>query len=279
MGLYELIMKRRSVRNFESQEIPEDVIEKLVDAANNAPSGGNIQPLSIILVREPERRAELADIVGGQPWVKNAPLSMIFCIDFYRLKKWAATFDTQFKGEKALSHFLIAYADIMCSAQNVVLLAGELGLGSVYIGTIQSSMDRGREYFEIPKYVVPMMVLSLGYPRSVPKNVPKLERAAVVHREKYRVDTDAEIAQTFEKKYGSLEDTRENYFERTFVEVVEADKQQRESWADSVKEEMKKLEIKSNAEFLFKLRYPTDQMVKMNDGLFRSLKNAGFDFS
>jgi nitroreductase len=279
MTLYELIMKRRSVRNFDSREIPEHVIESLLDAANNAPSGGNIQPLSIILVQDAEARSELADIVGGQPWVRNAPLSMIFCLDFSRLKKWAAMFETQFKGEKAFSHFLIAYADIMCAAQNVVLLAEECGLGSVYIGTIQSSVDSGREYFDIPEYVLPMMVLSIGYPKSVPKSVPKLEREAIVHREKYRADSDEDIARTFENKYGSLEERMENYFERTFVEAVEADKQQTDSWVASVKEEMKKLEIKSNAEFLFKLRYPADKMVKMNEGLFRSFKNAGFDFS
>ena len=54
MNVYELIMKRRSARNFKDQEIPENVIEQLLDAANNAPSGGNIQPISIILVQEAE---------------------------------------------------------------------------------------------------------------------------------------------------------------------------------------------------------------------------------
>ncbi|KPJ59776.1 MAG: hypothetical protein AMJ46_09800 [Latescibacteria bacterium DG_63] len=279
MSLYEVIMTRRSVRNFDSREIPEHVIESLLDAANNSPSGGNIQPLSVIVVREPEARKELAEIVGSQPWVGNAPLSMVFCLDFYRLKRWATVFNTDFKGEQAFSHFLIAYADLMCSAQSVVLLAEERGLGSVYIGTIQSNMDRAREYFGIPQYVLPMMVLSIGYPKSVPKNVPKLEKEAMVHREKYRVDSDEDITRAFENKYGSLEERMENYFERTFVEAVEADKQQSERWVETVKEEMKRLEIKSNAEFLFKLRYPAEDMVKMNEGLFRSFKNAGFDFS
>ena len=89
MDLYDLMMKRRSVRAFKDQEIPEPVIEKLLDAANNAPSGGNIQPLSIILVRGQEGRDKLAQLAGGQPWVRNGPLSMIFCLDFYRIKKWA----------------------------------------------------------------------------------------------------------------------------------------------------------------------------------------------
>ena len=116
-------MKRGSIRSFKDQEIPEHIIEEVLDAANNAPSGGNIQPISIMLTQEAKRREELAKMVGKRPWVKNAPLSMIFCIDFYGVKKWASMFEVDFKGEKALLQFLIAYADLMCAAQNVVILA------------------------------------------------------------------------------------------------------------------------------------------------------------
>ncbi len=61
MDLYDLLMKRRSVRNFENRPVSDEVIDKLVNAANNAPTGGNMQPLSIIVVREPERRAKLGE--------------------------------------------------------------------------------------------------------------------------------------------------------------------------------------------------------------------------
>jgi FMN reductase (NADPH) len=280
MNLYNLIIKRRSVRNFKNQEIPEHVIEELLDAANNAPSGGNIQPISIILVQKPERRKELSEMVGNQPWVKNAPLSMIFCIDFFRIKKWASMFETDFKGEKALSHFLIAYADLMCSAQNVVILAESHGLGSVYIGTTLDVIDKAREYFTIPKYVLPMMVLSLGYPKSVPKNVPKLKGDVIVHREKYRELSDDQIKKAFEDKYGSFDDNVERYFQKIYVEAVEADKQEKPEWADPewIKKELKKLNIKNNAQFLFKFKYPSEEMIKLNENLIDAFKNAGFDF-
>lgn len=280
MNLYDLMIKRRSARNFKDQEIPEHIIEELLDGANNAPSGGNIQPISIILVREAERRKELSEMVGDQPWVKNAPLSMIFCIDFFRIKKWASMFETDFKGEKALSHFLIAYADLMCSAQNVVILAESHGLGSVYIGTILDAIDKTRKYFMIPEYVLPMMVLSIGYPKSVPKNVPKLKRDVIVHREKYKELSDDQIKKAFEDKYGSFDDNLERYFQRIYVEAVEADKQGKPEWSDPewIKKEMKKLNIKNTAQFLFKFRYPSEEMVKMNENLIGAFKNAGFDF-
>jgi len=73
MNLYNLMMKRRSVRIFKDQEIPESIIDQLMDVVNNAPSGGNIQPLSIILVRTSDGREKLAQLAGDQPWVKKLP--------------------------------------------------------------------------------------------------------------------------------------------------------------------------------------------------------------
>ena len=278
MDLFELMMRRRSVRNFEDRPVPPDVVDRLLDAASNAPSGGNIQPLSIVVVQDPEARAELAEMVGRQPWVRNAPLSMVFCIDFFRVKRWASMFGVDFLGERALSSFLIAYADVMCAAQNVVILAEGCGLGSVYIGTIQSSIGRARELFGMPEYVLPVMVLSLGYPKSVPGGIPKLARNVIVHRERYRTLSDEETSDAFEAKYGNIDDSVDAYLERAYIEVVEADRQQDLGWVEDAKERMEKLGIKSNAEFLFNLRYPQRMMVGMNSRLIASLKKAGFDF-
>jgi nitroreductase len=277
MDSYELLMKRRSVRNFKPDEVPEDILSKLVDAANNAPTGGNMQPLSIIVVREAERRAKLAEMVGSQPWVKNAPLSMIFCLDFWRLKKWAEMSGVSFRGNEALSHFLIGYADVICAAQTVVVLAESFGLGSVYVGTVQYVADDVRPYFELPPYVFPAMLLSLGYPKTVPRSVRKLAVDVVVHRERYKILSDDEIREAYDDKYGPLDENVERYFERTFVEAVEADRQETPAWIEAYRERMTELAIKNNAEFLFKLRYPSDRMVELKAEEIAAFKRAGFD--
>jgi nitroreductase len=276
MNLYDLMMKRRSVRVFKDQEIPESMIEKLLDAAIHAPSGGNIQPLSLILVRSIEGKKKLAELAGGQPWVRNAPLSMLFCIDFYRIKKWAEMCQTEFQGEEAINHFFIAYADLMAAAQNVVILAESFGLGSVYIGSIQHEIDEIRNFFELPLYVLPLMALSIGYPKSVPQNIPKLKKDVVVHHEKYRKPEGDEIRRAFDEKYGAIDQKIEKYLERAFVEALEADKQETSAYLDRVKKEMKRLDIQNNAQFLFKVRYPTKVMVRMNQRIKQSFKNAGF---
>lgn len=277
MNLYDLMMKRRSVRAFKDQEISESVIEQLVDAANQAPTGGNIQPLSIILVRHPEGRKKLAELSGGQPWVRNAPLTMIFCLDFYRVKKWAELCQTDFRGERAVNHFLIAYADLMVAAQNVVILAEGFGLGSVYIGSIQNEIDETRRFFEIPEYVLPMMLLSIGYPKSIPQSIPKLKKEVILHHERYQQPEAEQIRRGFDEKYGAIDQNIEKYLERAFVEAIEADRQESSAYLDRVKKEMKRLDIQNNAQFLFKVRYPTKVMVRMNQRLKQSFKNAGFE--
>jgi len=270
------MMKRRSVRIFKDQEIPESMIDQLMDVVNNAPSGGNIQPLSIILVRTSDGKEKLAQLAGGQPWVRKAPLSMIFCLDFYRIKKWAEMCQTDFRGEKALNHVLIAYADLMVAAHNVVILAESFGLGSVYIGSIQHEIDETRIFFEIPEYVLPMMVLSIGYPKSIPQSIPKLKKEVIVHQEKYRKPQEDEIKQAFDEKYGTIDQNIEKYLERAFVEALEADKLDMPRYVDRVKKEMKRFDIQNNAQFLFKVRYPTKVMVRMNQRIKQSFNNAGF---
>jgi FMN reductase [NAD(P)H] len=273
------MIKRRSARNFQDKEIPEKVLKELLDVVTHAPSGGNIQPISVIVVQDADARKELARMVGDQPWVRNAPLSMIFCIDFYRIKKWASMFDVEYEGEKASLSFLIAYADLMCSAQNVVILAESHRLASVYIGTILDVIDQARKYFSMPRLVLPMMVLSVGYPKTIPKDIPKLKREVIAHREKYQLMSDEEIKQAFEDKYGSFDDNLERHFHKIYVEAQEAEKQEKPEWADpeKIKERIKKLNIKNNAQFLFKFRYPSKLMIRMNRSLIRSFKNAGVD--
>jgi nitroreductase len=277
MNIYELLMRRRSVRVFKDQKIPESMIEQLIDVANNAPSGGNIQPVSIILVRNAEGRKKLAELAGGQPWVKNAPLSMIFCLDFYRIKKWAEMCQTDFRGEEALNHFLIAYADLMVAAQNVALLAEDIGLGTVYVGSIQNEIDETRNFFEIPKYVLPMMVLSIGFPKSIPSTIPKLKKEIILHHEKYLIPKEDEVQRAFDEKYGAMDQNIEKYLGKAFVEALEADKQETPTYLERVKKEMKRLDIRNNAQFLFTIRYPTKVMVGMNQRIKQSFKNAGFE--
>jgi FMN reductase [NAD(P)H] len=277
VDLYELLTERRSVRSFEDRPVPGEVVAKLVDAANNSPTGCNIQPLSIVTVQEAEGRAKLSQMIVRQPWVRNAPLSMVFCLDFWRLKKWGELSGVDFRGHDAFSHFLLGYADVMCAAQTVVILAESLGLGSVYVGRVPYVADEAREYFGMPTYVFPLMLLCLGYPKTVPRRVPKLSPAVTRHKERYRQLNDDEVRRVFDEKYGPIDRNTKRYFERVLVEAVEAGEQGDEGWLERSRARMAELAVATSAEFVFNVRYRADLMVEDNAEAIDIFKNAGFD--
>ena len=278
MDLYETLMKRRSIRSFEDRPIPDDVVDRLVDAANNAPTGCNIQPLSIVTVREAAGRAKLGRMIKRQPWVGNAPLAMIFCLDFWRLKRWAELSGADFRGHDAFSHFLLGYADVMCAAQTVVILAETLGLGSVYVGRLPYVAAETREYFGMPTYVFPLMLLCLGYPKKVPRSVPKLTPAVTRHKERYRELSDGDVRRAFDEKYGGIDRNTKEYFERVLVEAVEADEQGDGGWLERSRARMAELAVRSSAGFVFNVRYRADLMVEHNAEAIEIFRKAGFDF-
>jgi len=121
---------------------------------------------------------------------------------------------------------------------------------------MQHEIDEIRHFFEIPEYVLPLMLLSLGYPKSIPQSVPKLKKEVMVHREKYQQPEEHEIRRAFDEKYGAIDQNVDKYLERAFVEALEADKLEMTGYVDRVKKEMKRLDIQNNAQFLFKVQIP-----------------------
>ena len=120
------------------------------------------------------------------------------------------------------------------------------------------------------------MVLSIGYPKSIPQHIPKLKREVILHHEAYRKPEEDEIQRAFDEKYGTIDQNIEEYLERAFVEAIEAEKQGAAKYVERVKKDMKRLDIQNNAQFLFKVRYPTKVMVRMNQRILQSINHAGF---
>ena len=275
--MYDVIMRRRTVRSFTDQPVEEEKVRKLLDAAIQAPSGGNIQPISIIRIEKSEGRAKIAKLAVNQPWVAKAPLCLLFCIDFARTGKWAEAEGASYGGEKALMSFLLAYADVFCSAENAVLCATSLGLGTVYIGMVLTAMTEIRREFGLPGKVVPVVALCVGYPKKVPTDIPKLSHAAMVHSERYEEKSPEELKRLYRDKYGDLTADVKSYFKRTYQEALELDEQSRPDFTDKIARLMARMEVGNAAQLLFKMRYPEEAMKRMGDKIIASLREAGIE--
>jgi nitroreductase len=274
----DLLGRRRSVRSFLPRSVETGILDQIFAAAARAPSGGNIQPWSIVCITEPDRRARLCELVGNQPWVRNAPVTLLFCIDFHRTRQWARIESAPYQAEQSLTSFLIAYADVYCAAHNVTIAAEDLGLGTVYVGTVLSSIPEIRRAFALPELVVPIVALCVGYPRRRPAGIPKLAVEALVHREQYRTAADDQVRQWYLDKYGDLDQTLTGYFERTYQEIREIEDQEKPGSIEQVRRIVARLEIANSAQFLFKFRYPGSRMKLLNQPLWDALQGAGFRF-
>jgi FMN reductase [NAD(P)H] len=276
-SVHDVIMRRRTVRSFLDTPIEKEKVQQVLDAAIQAPSGGNIQPISIIRIEKPEGRDKLAKLAMNQPWVAKAPLCLLFCIDFHRTGKWAQAEGASYGGEQALMSFLLAYADVFCSAENAVLCATSLGLGTVYIGMVLAAMTEIRKEFGLPDRVVPVVALCVGYPKKIPAGITKLPKAAIVHSEHYEEKTPEELKQFYREKYGDLTADVKKYFERTYQEALEMDEQSRSGFTDKVARLMARMEVGNAAQLLFKVRYPEEAMKRMGESIIKSLREAGIE--
>ncbi len=198
----QVLMNRGSVRNFTDETIPEKTIQTILQAGMHAASGGNLQPISIIRIEAEENRRWFVE-QNLQPFIGTAPLNLLFCIDYHRLKQWSKAHKAPFVMDKSFRHFWISFQDVIICAQTIETAANALGIGSVYIGTTVDIIPKLQKKFALPKGVVPVVLLTMGYPTKPPKIAPKLSVDAVVHREQYQRCSDDEVNAWYDEKYAN----------------------------------------------------------------------------
>jgi nitroreductase len=170
MTVEETIKIRRSIRKFRSQEVPDILVRKLIEAAQIAPSAYNAQPSKFVIVKDEETKQKLkANNIFKQDFVYEAPLIIICCADPEVYPK--ERFDPVFSQATEIGGDIGAVRDLSISTQNLVLTAAGLGLGSCYIGLI--NRNKAKEILNISRsYVLPFAVI-IGYPDEKPGPKPR----------------------------------------------------------------------------------------------------------
>ncbi|MGS0681843.1 oxygen-insensitive NADPH nitroreductase [Shewanella sp. 125m-7] len=177
----ETILQHRSIRHFTEQAIEAPKLEQILRCANAASSSSFIQCSSIIRVSDLEVRAQLAKLAGGQSYVESAAEFLVFCADFNRHQQIHPDAQLGFTEQT-----LIGAIDTGLMAQNAIIAAESLGLGGVYIGGIRNDPEQVTALLELPKNVLPLFGMCLGYPAKVPETKPRLPLSIVVHQERYQ---------------------------------------------------------------------------------------------
>ncbi len=133
-----LQLAHRSVRKFTAQPVTDEQLSALVAAAQSAATSSNLQPWSVIAIRDPQRKARLAVLANNQEFINEAPLFLVRVADLGRARRLAQRSGAALDGADYLETTIIGFVDTALAAQNAVVAAESLGLGTVFVGAIRN---------------------------------------------------------------------------------------------------------------------------------------------
>ncbi|MEC1520420.1 NADPH-dependent oxidoreductase [Neobacillus niacini] len=189
----ETMLAHRSIRKYSPQQVSNEDLDTIIRSTQAAPSWVNGQHVTIISIKDPGRREKMAELAGNQKHIIEAPIFLVFCADFYRIKVACEMEGIEFKAAVNPDLLLVGTVDVGIALGNAITAAESLGLGTVPIGGIRRSPLEYIELLDLPEYVIPISGLCIGYPSEIPDLVPRLPKAAIFHEEKYKVNIQEEL--------------------------------------------------------------------------------------
>lgn len=205
--MLDTISGHRSIRKYSDQKIDNEILQKILVAGTRASTTGNMQVYSIIVTTEGELKEKLWRSHFKQDMVLQAPVVLTFCADFNRFNKWCIQ-SKALPGYDNFLSFFTAAIDALLVAQNVALAAESFNLGICYLGTTTYMAESIIDILNLPKFVVPITTLVLGYPDESPGLTDRLPLEAVIHKEVYQEYTTESIRNLYREKE-SLELTKQ----------------------------------------------------------------------
>lgn len=169
MDVLTSIKTRRSVRGFEKDPIPEETLQKLLEAGHAAPTAGNVQPWRFFVVHNRDIQQMLVDAALGQTWMLTAPVILVVCADLERCRRSYGQ-----RGEE-----LYALQDTAAAIQNILLTATAAGLATCWVGAFRE--EPAAEVLQLDRQKVrPLALIPVGYPKDTTTAPPKLALEEVV---------------------------------------------------------------------------------------------------
>ncbi|WP_367026791.1 NADPH-dependent oxidoreductase [Methylococcus sp. ANG] len=195
----EHLLSHRSVRAYTAEPLAPGTLETLIAAAQSAASSSNLQLWSVVAVEDGERRARLAELAGNQAHIVQAPLFLVWLADHARLRRIAAQRGIAAEGLDYLEMYTMAVVDAALAAQNAVVAAESLRLGTVYLGAMRNRPEQVAAELGLPPGVFAVFGLCVGHPdpAALPAIKPRLPQEAVLHRETYALESQDDAVERY----------------------------------------------------------------------------------
>ena len=197
MDLSRLLLSHCSIRAYLDRPIDAALIDRvLAESLAGSSSSGNLNLVSVVKTRDPDRKAHLATLHFDQPMVLQAPLVLTFCADTFRTRQWLAQRDAR-PGFADFISWHVAAFDAVILAQTAALAFQSQGLGICYMGTTLHSMGAIAGFLELPENCLPVTSMVVGWPAEAPARRDRLPAEAWIHDERYQRPTPADIDARF----------------------------------------------------------------------------------
>ncbi|MBR5686600.1 MAG: nitroreductase family protein [Prevotella sp.] len=193
------INTRRTIRKYSTREVSQDLLNRLLTEAGRTQTMGNLQLYSVVVTRDEDMKRRLAPAHFNQPMVTSAPVVLTICADFRRTTVWCEQRHATPGYDNFLS-FINAASDALLYTQTFCNLAEEEGLGCCYLGTTVYMPEMIIDVLGLPRLVMPVATITLGWPNEEPPLTDRLPTKAFVHEERYEDYTPERINAFYEEK-------------------------------------------------------------------------------
>jgi nitroreductase len=185
-GILNPVLERTSIRDFDKgRNVPERILRKILVSGIRAPSAGNIQPRTLIVVKDQIVKDRLYELCENQEFMKDAPVWIVPCIDLHRHLKAASLTGVEYD-YKGILPYTFGVLDTALAIENIVIAAEAIGLGSVMIGSIIDYPEKVKEILDLPSHCLALCVLCIGYPKKKPEARLKWDYDVIVCEDHYR---------------------------------------------------------------------------------------------
>jgi len=230
-----------SIRKFNEKKIPQEQINAIVEAAMRGATAGNMMAYSIIKIQSKDTLSKLAVSCDDQPFIADADLAFLFVADNY---KWHKYFKQRNIAESfpnydgpCVSDMFSGIEDAMIAAQNAVIAAESLGIGTCYIGDIMENYEYHKELFNLPKFTMPAVLVVMGYYDTKPQLRDRFDKSYVCFDESYPDINDDFINSMFSNEEHKDEDFAKKFYKRKidapfFKEMIRSIKLYLSEWIE-----------------------------------------------
>ena len=188
----ESLFKHRSIRKYQNKPLEDEKLGLIVKAAQAAPTWCNGEQVSILVVKDQSMKDKIKEICWGQTHVGTCAAFLVFCADFYRVSlAFEKAGKTKQDFEKYMSNIdtlIIGSHDVGIALQNATVAAESMGLGTCHIGAIRNKPLEMTKLLNLPKYVIPLVGLTVGYPDDDPGLKPRIPPKGVCFENKYSTE-------------------------------------------------------------------------------------------